>query len=517
MNSDPRWIEREISLNDFEEKVVTLESLLREAEDASKKLRIEIDLILNSRTYKYGTLLRDKLRPLLPIIFMIFRIRYSVRNLSRKFNTYKTGLPLRIIRFLALAHLWRNGIRRKFVQINKEKTFSELKNFHSHYRGLEDSDQFRSLSIKNESNVEFLHRNIALGLVANLYSKSGKRTLPGNAKHVYIDCRSLEKPEYRERGIGEISRSLIQEVTKNFNQNSIRLIVNSLESSFHHENLQLVSISQLKFLQIKDEGTIYINLSPMTEVSIDVAQFLLNPLVHKVTLFYDLIPSHFPRRYLRGGEQYLYDSKFLCLDFYDEIWCISKSVELELKRHFPKKDIVTRLSRQNLRPRDIINQKNNTIVFIGGNDLRKNNWYAISSILEFCKNENYSLIIIGLHGSREIINFKFSRYSRYFRIEDQISESEKFTLIESSKILVCASLDEGLSLPPIEGILSNTAVVASDISVHQGSLGEGWWLFNPWKIQGLYKSLLQVSLNYETVQVSQKRFFLRSEVKNYFE
>jgi hypothetical protein len=515
-------VEKELSPKDFEEKIIRLESLLREAEDSAKKSRIEIDLIINSRTYRYGSLLRDKLRPFLPVIFVMLRFVNSFKKLFVRCNNYRKGILLsflstRVIRFLALSHLRKNGFRKNFVVIDKDDTSIELKKFHSTFHGIEDDDQFKFLTINNVSSSEFLQRNIALGLIAKRYSKSGKRKLPGKMKHVYIDCRAIEKKAFQERGIGEISRNLINEVTKHFKSSSISLIVNSLDSNFQHENLPRISIRQLKFINTTYEDSSYINLSPMTEESIDVAQFLLNPLVYKISLFYDLIPSHFPRRYLRGNERYLYKSRFLCLDFYDEIWCISKSVEMELKSHFPKKNILTRLPQQKFMVPDEKFQKNNTVVFIGGDDLRKNNWYAISSILKFCKNEDYFLIVLGLYDSRNRINFVFSRYRKYFRVENRVLESEKFTLIKSAKILVCASLDEGLSLPPIEGILSHTAVVASNIPVHEGSLGKGYWLFDPWKMQGLYKSLLQVSSNLKEVQISQKTTFLQDEVKNYFE
>jgi hypothetical protein len=127
------------------------------------------------------------------------------------------------------------------------------------------------------------------------------------------------------------------------------------------------------------------------------------------------------------------------------------------------------------------------------------------------------LVILGLHGLRDNLNFFFSRYSKYFRIEDRVSDSEKFHLISTSKILVCASLDEGLSLPPIEGVLSNTAVVASDISVHENTLGRGYWLFDPWGFMALQRALNKVSRNLVNVQTSQKTSYQGSEVQNYFE
>jgi hypothetical protein len=506
----------------LESEIQSLRASLQASENSRKQLQLEIEMIQNSRTYKYGLLLRDKLLPVVPLAnkalylrnksnFRVKTAEYYLRKLAFHF------LPLRLIRLAALLKLWMSGFRKEFVRLDKNLVFKELESEHNKFRGLADEEQYQYLSTKNNTNLEWLNKNISLSLLAKSRVEIQERVMPRKVARIYIDCRALEHIALRERGVGEISKNLIREIIQRFPKCSIILIVNSLDSNVGFDSLTAISVSQLKFETIDDEKSIFINLSPMTENSMDVSLFLLNSHVYKISLFYDLIPSHFPNRYLKGKERLFYNARFLCLEYYDEIWSISKSVELELKTYFPAKKIITRLPNGVLELKINHSPKANIIVFIGGGDPRKNNWYAISSILEFCKKEDYYLVILGLHGLRDNLNFFFSRYSKYFRIEDRVSESEKFHLISTSKILVCASLDEGLSLPPIEGVLSNTVVVASDIAVHENTLGRGFWLFDPWSFMGLRKSLKKVSRNLADVQTLQKTSYGRNEVQNYFE
>ena len=506
----------------MESEIQRLKSLLQASETSRKQLQLEIEMIRNSRTYKYGLILRDKLLPIIPLanralylrnisIFSLEKIEYDFRKLAFRL------LSLRLIRLAALLKLWISGFRRDLVRIDKNSVSEELEILHNSFRGLDDEEQHQYLSIKNNTNLEWLDKNISLALLAKFYGEIQERLIPKKIAHIYIDCRALEQIALRERGVGEISKNLIRVVVQRFPNCSITLIVNNLDSNVGFDNLNAISVNQLKFETIGDGEAIFINLSPMTEDSMDISQFLLNSHIYKISLFYDLIPSHFPDRYLQGKERLFYSARFLCLEYYDEIWSISKSVELELNTYFPGKKILTRLPNGVSEFKIKDSPKANVIVFIGGGDPRKNNWYAISSILEFCKKEDYYLVILGLHGLRDNLNFFFSRYSKYFRIEGRVSDSEKFHLISTSKILVCASLDEGLSLPPIEGVLCNTAVVASDISVHENTLGRGYWLFDPWGFMALQRALNKVSRNLVSVQTSQKTSYGGSEVQNYFE
>src|SRR5271165_1239134 len=125
---------------------------------------------------------------------------------------------------------------------------------------------------------------------------------------IYVDARALQDPDYRFRGVGQHSASLIEALRRrHWGMRRPRLtavtdVARDELQTVHRRVFDtvttLVRPEPLARGGVEDRSSWFLSLSPMTHDPVWAAAFLYDPSLYRVALFYDLIPLQFPERYL---------------------------------------------------------------------------------------------------------------------------------------------------------------------------------------------------------------------------
>jgi FkbM family methyltransferase len=294
---------------------------------------------------------------------------------------------------------------------------------------------------------------------------------------VIMDVRCVQAPGLSARGIGKHASFIIKEI--NYWADSLNLEVLLLSYPELKVPDFLNSNSLIYVLPENTDGTIYINLSSMTENPLTSLPVLLNKNAYKVGVFYDFIPRHNRGYYLWGrSAKALYDSNLSSLNFYDEFWPISNSVAGELKRFLNFKDKldieiiptgvsakipIGDLQKSGLSARDII--------IPTGGDARKDPITAIAALVLLKNYENIgNIVVIGrlpLTAQKEILSIARGTWL-YPNLQFLTPESfnDIAMAYKNSQLTLVTSLDEGYSLPVVESVDMHIPVIASNIPAH---------------------------------------------------
>lgn len=216
--------------------------------------------------------------------------------------------------------------------------------------------------------------------------------------------------------------------------------------------------------------------------------------IHKLALFYDLIPLMYHGVYLGYiPTEVEYLSKIPELLKADTYIAISETVANDLAIYL------------GINPERIININGGPIEHSGdvkefnipkpfilmptGNDLRKNNRRGIIAFNTFNERHKnkYSLVITSFFKEEEII--ELSKLSDNVIFTGNISGEELNYLYKHSDSLFFPSEYEGLGLPILEALENDKPVSCSDISVFREMSKTAFKYFNPYSVESMIQSL----------------------------
>jgi glycosyltransferase involved in cell wall biosynthesis len=294
---------------------------------------------------------------------------------------------------------------------------------------------------------------------------------------VLVDLRSLQDPSFVGRGIGRHGQNLLEHAPRRhrligLTDPDLPPLAPKIRDMFERVIFNA---------RMGADADLFLQLSPMTHDPLTVAPILQEPAVSKLAVVYDFIPYH---TIAAGSEPAITQADYLArlgwLAGYDVFFPISQSVGEELQRILGVASSRVRVTGAPLAttlnpPPGYTNVQSRThILVVGGLDPRKNvdvvvRAHAASRPLQAAR---IPLYIAGSYGVEDRSRFQALAVATggsasLVMVPGQITDEALTSLLERAFAVVCASWDEGFSLPIIEGMAFGAPVLASDIPVHR--------------------------------------------------
>jgi glycosyltransferase involved in cell wall biosynthesis len=326
---------------------------------------------------------------------------------------------------------------------------------------------------------------------------------------VYVDARALQDPDYRFRGVGQHSASLLRAL-RHFKWSAkrpriIAVIDPGMEPIAPIHGLLFDDIINLSRPERESGVCWFISLSPMTHDPVKVGGFLLSAEIFKICLFYDLIQLEFPERYLAVPAL---RADFLVslawLRRYDIFASISEFSGNALVRRMainPAKIFVSNVAvRPELLPRlddeAVPFSARKQIIVSGGGDPRKNPECAlIAHAKSFTlKKLGVTIAVFGSYPESMRDEFRTQYRDAGGNAQDlvfysHLSDEDLRQAYRYSLVTIVPSRAEGFSIPIVESNAAQTPVLASDVGAHPELARDPNWRFGPDEIDRLQRQM----------------------------
>lgn len=345
-------------------------------------------------------------------------------------------------------------------------------------------------------------------------------------KTVYVDARALQDENFRFRGVGQHSASLLRALKrfdwKGQRPRLVAVIDPALEPLAEVHDLLFDEVASPRRAPVGSEPAWFVSLSPLTHDPVRLSGFLQDPSIYRICLFYDLIPLEFPERYLTAPAaraDYLVALAWLrCFDAFASISQASADALVERIGIDRARVIVSNVAvRRELEPRStdrvVPFAKRKQIIVAGGGDARKNpecalRAHAASPVL---KKLGTSVSIFGSYpeamrdGLRTVYREAGGR-PQDLTFHAHLSDEELRQLYRAGLAVVVPSRAEGFSIPIVEGSAAGTPVLASDVGAHRELARDADWRFGPddvGKLRSQLESLATNAAEWEALQSAQ--------------
>jgi glycosyltransferase involved in cell wall biosynthesis len=303
-------------------------------------------------------------------------------------------------------------------------------------------------------------------------------------RSVVVDLRCLQDPNYARRGIGRHALTLLRHAPSN-----VRLVglTDATLPALLPEAREAVETVHLNAYAASRAGTprypptCFVMMSPMTHDPIFSARLLSDPTLLRTAIVYDFIPRRFPDRYLCGpAERLSYAVALRWLARYDLFAPISRGPadELTALLGVPAHKITVtgcpimpafeelKAAPERASPRHLL--------VVGGGDPRKNPEVVIRAHARSPMMQNgkgIPLVVAGSYGEENARAFRALAAEAGGRAElvevpGQLPEADLLELYRRALALICASYDEGFSIPVAEGMAAALPCLVSDIAAH---------------------------------------------------
>ncbi|MBD2654460.1 glycosyltransferase family 4 protein [Synechocystis sp. FACHB-383] len=313
----------------------------------------------------------------------------------------------------------------------------------------------------------------------------------------------------RNGGISRYFDNIINRLPSNFTP-ILTSIRSSKEPHPHHPNLELFSYKRFGF----KPGCLSYYLEPYYFKSIE---FLSNYQIYHPTYYslltrevirkrnvpivitvYDMIHEVFAET-LSSQDQTIKLKRHAILAA-DIILCISESTKLDLLERYPSVENKVRVTHLATDFNDALGYGDEPIpgkpffVYVGGRGGYKNFSFLLSAFKKVVfKNPELYLCVVGSvftdSEQRQIAELKLDNYILNL---NNISDTYLAKLYRHSIAFVYPSQYEGFGIPPLEAMICNTPVIASNTSSIPEVVGDAGLLFNPNSIDELVDNLLLV-------------------------
>jgi len=332
---------------------------------------------------------------------------------------------------------------------------------------------------------------------------------------VYVDARALQDPDYRFRGVGQHSASLLRAL-RHFSWSAkrpriIAVIDPGMEPITPLHGLLFDDIANLSRPELDSGVCWFVSLSPMTHDPVKVSGFLLSTEIFKICLFYDLIQLEFPERYLAvPALRADFIVNLAWLRRYDIFASISEFSGNALVKRMaidPAKIFVSNVAvRPELLPRlddeAVPFSARKQIIVSGGGDPRKNPECALiahakSSIL---KNLGVTIAVFGSYPESMRDEFRTLYRDAGGNAQDlvfysHLSDEDLRQAYRHSLVTIVPSRAEGFSIPIVESNAAQTPVLASDVGAHPELARDPNWRFGPDEIERLQGQMERLAEN----------------------
>lgn len=338
-----------------------------------------------------------------------------------------------------------------------------------------------------------------------------------------VDARPFQDDNYRYRGVGQHSSSLLRAIREHEwprRRPSIVAMVDHRLSPMHDVHVALFDDCINGVRPHLHTGTSFLSLSPMTHDPLWTAALLTDPNVYRVALFYDLIPLEFPDRYLRSStlrSDYLVSIAWL--RFFDAYACISQhsadalttAARVDASKVFVSGVALRPELEPSSNPALSWSQREFVLVASGG-DPRKNPECALRAHAGL-KGEvarRLSLKIFGNHhhSVRDELRRVYAQAGGDpLRVEffGHLSDDALKDLYRRALVTVIPSVSEGFSIPIIESSAAGTPALVSNVGAHAELVKDPGLRFDPHSPDEL-RSILQTAATSEaTWQAARKQ------------
>lgn len=326
---------------------------------------------------------------------------------------------------------------------------------------------------------------------------------------VYVDARALQDPDYRFRGVGQHSASLLQAIRRfdwtGDRPRMVAVIDPALEPIDPVHDLLFDEVTTLGHAGRNAGHAWFIGLSPMTHDPVKVSGFLSDPALYRIGLFYDLIPLEFPERYLASpAARADYVIALAWLRRFDTFAAISQfsgdaliqRMATDPARVFVSNVAVRRELEPNSRDRVVPFEGRKQIIVSGGGDPRKNPEIALAALATspLLRKLGLKVSVFGSYpeGMRDELRTRFRELggnARDLHFYSHLTDEELRQAYRSSLVTVVPSRAEGFSIPIVESSAAGTPVLASDVGAHPELARDAAWRFGPDDVETLRKQL----------------------------
>ncbi|WP_420142330.1 glycosyltransferase [Sphingomonas sp.] len=320
--------------------------------------------------------------------------------------------------------------------------------------------------------------------------------MPTSPNIIYVDVRPLQDPDYRFRGVGQHSTSLLTALRQwdwGERRPEMVALADPKREPLYAEHGRFFDKVQTGSWRSAGQGNWFVTLSPMTHDPLVASEFLFDPTIFKITLFYDLIQLKFPNRYLHVAEwRTTFMNAFAWLGFYDAFAAISADSGNDLIHHRnidPAKVYVSGVAvRRSLEPPDgevpLPRSERRHILVAGGGDPRKNPECALAAHARTSECRGVPIHVFGNYPGTMKESFR-----RIFAEEGgdntllffpkHLGDEELRQLYRHAIMTIVPSRAEGFSIPIIESAAAGTPVAVSAVGAHPELVADPDLQFGP--------------------------------------
>lgn len=313
---------------------------------------------------------------------------------------------------------------------------------------------------------------------------------------IYVDVRPLQDPDYRFRGVGQHSTSLLTALRQyNWQGNRPKMIALTTPSleALYPEHSRFFDSIQTGNWRATDKNSWFITLSPMTHDPLTASTLLLDPDIFKIALFYDLIQLQFPNRYLHTASlRTTFLNAFSWLEHYDAFASISHDTGKDLIKYRninPSYVFVSGVAvRRSLEPPDgevpLSRSERKHILVAGGGDPRKNPECALLAHAQAQECQDIPIYVFGNYPPeyKEAFRKQFAdnggENKRLF-FPQHLDDSGLRQLYRQAIMTIVPSRAEGFSIPIIESSAAGTPVAVSAVGAHPELIPDKSLQFGP--------------------------------------
>ncbi len=313
---------------------------------------------------------------------------------------------------------------------------------------------------------------------------------PSPNREVLVDLRSLQSPEFQNRGVGIHITALLRTRAKTA-ASGWRLIglTDSGLGALPDDVEELCDeIAPSLLRPIPRRPTVFVDASPMTHSPVPTLRFMKNPLVMSAAIVYDFIPLDRDGYFLRTADRIDYFARLARLRQSDIFFPISQYSARRLREilgipesliHVTgasvRESLHGPLSADATQPMPSRHNRHGSqpyFMTVGGGDRRKNIETAVEAV-RLLRSEfglNLRLKVVGHYGEAYLAELKQIASKDgpggFVEFLSGLSDSQMRRLYAGAMAVIVPSLIEGFSLPVVEAAMCGTPAVVSDCDAH---------------------------------------------------
>lgn len=355
----------------------------------------------------------------------------------------------------------------------------------------------------------------ALAVAARERGKAHRPRRGGGHAITLFDGRCLQDQGLATRGVGQYARQMLEALLEAERMHDVVVLLDE-RLPRPSVGLQACDTTHSVDAGLLARITWFVQPSPMTATAWPLTGVLNDAGIWSTALLHDVIPALYPSAYLadRAAKRQYY-ARLEAVGLYDELWSNSHATLLDYGRLVPlpatTSVVWTDTGRHDADaiPADIPELHEPYVLLAGGDERRKNVVGGIAAVAA-ARSKGLELDVALLGWSGEAARVR--QWTRSVGLPDDVvhvlpyvSDDQAAQLRASALVCLVPSFAEGLSLPVLEAVADGCPVVASRIPAHRELLGDGPWLADPTSPVDLLRALQEVQSRREGVVEAQAR------------